>query len=77
MQASANIDPPRLRAALEKATAALLAERNAQGFWEGELSSSALSTATAVTALVLVALKHGGNPQSPILNPQSSIHRPD
>ena len=72
MQASANIEPQRLRAALEKATTELLAERNAQGFWEGELSSSALATATAVTALA-VALKHGGNPQSQILNPQSSI----
>jgi squalene-hopene/tetraprenyl-beta-curcumene cyclase len=30
---------------------ALLAERNQQGFWEGELSSSALSTATALCAL--------------------------
>jgi squalene-hopene/tetraprenyl-beta-curcumene cyclase len=30
---------------------ALLAERNQQGFWEGELSSSALSTATAICAL--------------------------
>ena len=68
----AEIDSNRLRAALDKATAALLAERNARGFWEGELSSSALSTATAVTALA-VALKHGSNPQSPILNPQSSI----
>lgn len=29
----------------------LLAERNQQGFWEGELSSSALSTATALCAL--------------------------
>jgi squalene-hopene/tetraprenyl-beta-curcumene cyclase len=43
----------RLRRALEKATTELLAERNAQGFWEGELSSSALSTATAVTALAV------------------------
>ena len=72
MQALASIDPPRLRAALAKATAELIAERNALGFWEGELSSSALSTATAVTALAL-ALKHGTNLQSPILNPQSSI----
>jgi len=29
----------------------LLAERNQQGFWDGELSSSALSTATALCAL--------------------------
>ena len=32
----------------------LLAERTAAGHWEGELSSSALSTATAVSALTLV-----------------------
>jgi squalene-hopene/tetraprenyl-beta-curcumene cyclase len=32
----------------------LLAERGAHGHWEGELSSSALSTATAVIALALV-----------------------
>ena len=39
---------------LANARAALLAERNAAGHWEGELSSSALSTATAVAALSLV-----------------------
>ncbi len=50
---SATIDSQRLRAALTKATTELLAERNAQGFWAGELSSSALSTATAVTALAV------------------------
>jgi squalene-hopene/tetraprenyl-beta-curcumene cyclase len=33
---------------------ALLRERTAEGFWVGELSSSALSTATAVSALSLV-----------------------
>jgi squalene-hopene/tetraprenyl-beta-curcumene cyclase len=69
---SANIDPQRLQAALQKATAELLAQRNADGYWEGELSSSALSTATAVTTLAL-ALKHATNPQSSILNLQSSI----
>ena len=44
----------RLKVALENATAELLAQRNAQGHWVGELSSSALSTATAVTALAVV-----------------------
>ena len=44
----------RLRAALEKAANALLAERDARGVWVGELSSSALSTATAVVALAAV-----------------------
>ena len=42
------------RAALDRLAAGLLAARNAAGHWEGELSSSALSTATAVIALALV-----------------------
>ena len=46
-----SLDPARLDAALTTARAALLAERNADGHWEGELSSSALSTAVAVAAL--------------------------
>ncbi len=37
------------------AATALLRERNVHGWWTGELSSSALSTATALTALTLVA----------------------
>ena len=45
---------PRWQAALRTATEALRAELNAAGHWEGELSSSALSTATAITALTLV-----------------------
>lgn len=40
-------------AARDLAIAQLLAERNPQGFWEGRLSSSAVSTATALSALVL------------------------
>src|SRR5438132_10133033 len=44
----------RLTAAFQTALSALLAERNADGYWTGELSSSALSTATAVSALVLI-----------------------
>jgi squalene-hopene/tetraprenyl-beta-curcumene cyclase len=39
----------------QAARAALLAERNAEGFWPGELSTSALSTATAVCALACVS----------------------
>src|SRR4051812_25043513 len=39
---------------LANARAALLAERNVAGRWEGELPSSALSTATAVFALSLL-----------------------
>ena len=46
---------------LDRLTNTLLAERNALGHWEGELSSSALSTATAVIALTLEA-RAGGRP---------------
>src|SRR4051794_1960973 len=48
---TAMIDRATLASALSKATATLLSLRNEQGVWTGELSSSALSTATAVTAL--------------------------
>lgn len=44
----------RLEAAHRVATQALLAELGPSGHWVGELSSSALSTATAVTALATV-----------------------
>src|SRR5262245_49302822 len=44
----------RLEAAYQTALAALLAERTPEGHWVGELSASALSTATAVSALALV-----------------------
>jgi squalene-hopene/tetraprenyl-beta-curcumene cyclase len=56
----------RLAQALRIATDALLAEMSPAGHWVGELSSSALSTGTAVTALALVdrerhgAWIHGG-----------------
>ena len=56
MQAVANnpmVDRSTVASALAKATAALLAARNEQGLWTGELSSSALSTATAVAALAI------------------------
>ena len=42
------------RATLDRLTDSLLAARTADGHWEGELSSSALSTAVAVIALRLV-----------------------
>ena len=67
------IDRARLERALAKARAALLAERGPHGHWEGELSSSALSTATAVTALELWQRHAKPEPQSPIPNPQSAI----
>lgn len=47
------IDPDAVRQTLANARAALLKQRHPQGHWEGELSSSALSTATAVFALHL------------------------
>src|SRR5947209_14465747 len=47
-------DPQRLEAAYQTALAALLAQRTPEGHWVGELSTSALSTATAVGALALV-----------------------
>ena len=48
---SDTFDLLRLRAARDKTTAQLLAEFNPNGYWTGELSSSALSTAVAVIAL--------------------------
>jgi squalene-hopene/tetraprenyl-beta-curcumene cyclase len=48
------IPAERLRAAYSVARDALLAERVPEGHWVGELSTSALSTATAVMALHLV-----------------------
>jgi squalene-hopene/tetraprenyl-beta-curcumene cyclase len=48
------LDLDRLNAAYERAKAELLAERTPDGHWVGELSSSALSTATAVSALSMV-----------------------
>ncbi|NQT11586.1 MAG: squalene--hopene cyclase [Planctomycetes bacterium] len=51
------IDPAQLRTAYETARRDLLAERSPAGHWVGELSSSALSTATAVSALA-VAIDH-------------------
>ena len=49
------IDFERLRSAYRTARAALLDERTPAGHWVGELSSSALSTATAVSALAIAA----------------------
>ena len=43
--------PDRLEIALDHTRSHLLSLRNADGYWAGELSSSALSTATAVVAL--------------------------
>src|SRR4051794_4477535 len=52
--ATSSVSPQRLERAYQTALAALIAERTAEGHWVGELSTSALSTATAVSALALV-----------------------
>jgi squalene-hopene/tetraprenyl-beta-curcumene cyclase len=49
-----SLEPARLDAAYQTALDVLLAERTPEGHWVGELSTSALSTATAVSALALV-----------------------
>ncbi|HEY3969685.1 MAG TPA: prenyltransferase/squalene oxidase repeat-containing protein [Planctomycetaceae bacterium] len=48
------VDRERLVRCYRQVRESLLAERNARGHWEGELSTSALSTATAVMALEMV-----------------------
>jgi squalene-hopene/tetraprenyl-beta-curcumene cyclase len=48
------LNSERLERAYQTALAALLAERTPEGHWVGQLSTSALSTATAVSALALV-----------------------
>src|SRR5260370_31259491 len=53
------VAPDRLEAAYQPALAALLAARTPDGHWVGELSTSALSTATAVMALYLVGERGG------------------
>jgi len=54
------IDPNQLLGAHQTARRDLLGRRVREGHWVGELSSSALSTATAVSALRLVA-RHSGD----------------
>jgi squalene-hopene/tetraprenyl-beta-curcumene cyclase len=48
------LDLERLNRAYQLSLSALLQERHRDGYWVGELSTSALSTATAVSALALV-----------------------
>ena len=62
----------RLESALERATQALLAERTAAGPWKGSLSSSALSTATAVCALAVAGRETRAAAGSP--PPDSPAH---
>src|SRR5437667_7220701 len=60
----------RIQAALERATKELLAARTADGHWEGELSSSSLSTATAVIALAVT------DRESKVESPKSKVQSP-
>ena len=71
------LDFDRLTAAYEKAKADLLNERAPDGHWVGELSSSALSTATAVSALALVKAATIGRGSQPcgVDELDSLIHR--
>jgi squalene-hopene/tetraprenyl-beta-curcumene cyclase len=58
------IDSQKISSAFEMARRDLLAERNQAGHWVGELSSSALSTATAVSALSIVRSAGGSARQT-------------
>jgi squalene-hopene/tetraprenyl-beta-curcumene cyclase len=51
---TSSIDNDALQSTIATLRQRLLAARNPQGFWEGHLSSSALSTATAVFALATI-----------------------
>ena len=57
----AGLDLERLRKAAASARQHLISRQNDRGHWEGHLSSSALSTATAIGALCAVAA-HSQNP---------------
>lgn len=63
---------PRLERARANANAALLAERGPHGHWEGELSSSALSTATAIVALQLISNAERGAHNAEKGNPSAN-----
>ena len=65
---------PRLLGALKKARQELLNARNPDGYWVGDLSSSALSTATAVCALAVVERETSGH-ASPITRHASLVNR--
>jgi len=60
-----DVDFDRLRAGYQRVRDELLAERTPDGHWVGELSSSALSTATAVSALSIVRRDQAPRVQSP------------
>ncbi len=66
---SESVSPQRLHAAAAKVRRDLLAERCAAGHWIGELSTSALSTATAVSALAIVRKHLDGEAKDAKLSP--------
>ena len=66
MNSTLDFNGEQVRQALAGATGKLLDSRVAAGHWEGELSSSALSTATAVLALAAV-LREGEGRLDPTL----------
>ena len=69
MQSSGTLDTGVVRSAFDRAQAELLSHRSPQGYWSGELSSSALSTATACTALTVVEDATGASAhRTPVLN---------
>ena len=67
MNANPDRDREQLRQTLDRATGKLLDSRVPLGHWEGELSSSALSTATAVLALAVVLKEEKGQLDQPLL----------
>jgi squalene-hopene/tetraprenyl-beta-curcumene cyclase len=69
---SIQFDAERLIAAGQIARTQLLDERCPNGHWIGELSSSPLATATAISALVL-AEQHGGSGVLPAYTPEGNI----
>ena len=67
MNSTLDLNGEQIRQALARATGKLLDSRVAAGHWEGELSSSALSTATAVLALAAVLREGEGRLDRPLL----------
>ena len=67
-----SLNSARLDTALDTARTALLAERVAEGHWEGELSSSALSTAVACAAMQHVQTATGTEEHGTLI--QGGLH---
>ncbi len=69
---SIQFDVERLIAAKQAVRTQLLDQRCPAGHWIGELSSSPLATATAISALVL-AEQHGGSGILPVYSPEGDV----